>query len=84
MTAHRTTTSDSVAGGIRISASAPTWPVREIAVVFEELHNRIPDIAVTEEPAMLLSSFIHGIKAPAGRLDAAGLMATFGTACTGW
>ncbi|MFN8071191.1 MAG: cytochrome P450 [Mycobacterium sp.] len=35
---------------------------REIAVVFEELHNRIPDIAVTEEPAMLLSSFIHGIK----------------------
>jgi len=35
---------------------------REIAVVFEELRNRIPDIAVTEEPAMLLSSFIHGIK----------------------
>lgn len=35
---------------------------REIAVVFEELHNRIPDIAVTEEPSMLLSAFIHGIK----------------------
>ncbi|MEI7913480.1 MAG: cytochrome P450 [Mycobacteriaceae bacterium] len=35
---------------------------REIAVVFEELHNRMPDIAVTEEPAMLLSAFIHGIK----------------------
>ncbi|BBY60829.1 hypothetical protein MSAR_39650 [Mycolicibacterium sarraceniae] len=35
---------------------------REIAVVFEELHHRIPDIAVTEEPAMLLSAFIHGIK----------------------
>lgn len=35
---------------------------REIAVVFEELRNRIPDITVTEEPAMLLSSFIHGIK----------------------
>ncbi len=35
---------------------------REIAVLFEELHNRIPDIAVTEEPAMLLSAFIHGIK----------------------
>jgi cytochrome P450 len=35
---------------------------REIAVVFEELHNRIPDIAVSEEPAMLLSAFIHGIK----------------------
>lgn len=35
---------------------------REIAVVFEELHRRIPDIEVTEEPAMLLSAFIHGIK----------------------
>ena len=35
---------------------------REIAVVFEELRNRIPDIAVTEEPSMLLSAFIHGIK----------------------
>lgn len=35
---------------------------REIAVVFEELHRRIPDIAVTEEPSMLLSAFIHGIK----------------------
>ena len=35
---------------------------REIAVIFEEMRNRIPDIAVTEEPSMLLSSFIHGIK----------------------
>jgi cytochrome P450 len=35
---------------------------REIAMVFEELRNRIPDIAVTEEPSMLLSAFIHGIK----------------------
>ncbi|WP_167101141.1 cytochrome P450 [Mycobacterium sp. DL592] len=35
---------------------------REIAVLFEELHNNIPDIEVTEEPAMLLSAFIHGIK----------------------
>ena len=35
---------------------------REIAVVFEELHSRIPDIVATEEPAMLLSAFIHGIK----------------------
>ena len=35
---------------------------REIAVVFEELHRRIPDIVVTEEPSMLLSAFIHGIK----------------------
>ena len=31
-------------------------------MVFDELRTRIPDIAVTEEPAMLLSSFIHGIK----------------------
>jgi cytochrome P450 len=35
---------------------------REIAVLFEELHKRVPDIRVSEEPAMLLSSFIHGIK----------------------
>jgi cytochrome P450 len=35
---------------------------REITVVFEELHRQIPDITVTEEPAMLLSAFIHGIK----------------------
>lgn len=35
---------------------------REIAVVFEELHRRIPDIEVSAEPAMLLSPFIHGIK----------------------
>ena len=31
-------------------------------MLFEELRNRIPDIAVTAEPSMLLSSFIHGIK----------------------
>ncbi len=35
---------------------------REIAVAFDELHRRIPDIEVTEEPARLLSYFIHGIK----------------------
>lgn len=35
---------------------------REIAIMFEELRNRIPDIAVVEEPAMLWSAFIHGIK----------------------
>ena len=35
---------------------------REIAVVFEELHRRIPDVTVTDEPSMLLSAFIHGIK----------------------
>ncbi|HEX9176215.1 MAG TPA: cytochrome P450 [Mycobacterium sp.] len=35
---------------------------REIAVMFEELHHRIPDLVATEEPARLLSAFIHGIK----------------------
>jgi cytochrome P450 len=35
---------------------------REITVAFEELHQRIPDIAATEEPARLQSAFIHGIK----------------------
>jgi cytochrome P450 len=35
---------------------------REIGVLFEELHREIPDIAATEEPARLLSPFIHGIK----------------------
>jgi cytochrome P450 len=35
---------------------------REITVAFEELHQQIPDIAATEEPARLQSAFIHGIK----------------------
>jgi methyl-branched lipid omega-hydroxylase len=35
---------------------------REIRVMFEELLTRLPDIAVTGEPAMLQSAFIHGIK----------------------
>ncbi|MDT5330889.1 MAG: methyl-branched lipid omega-hydroxylase, partial [Mycobacterium sp.] len=35
---------------------------REISVAFEELHRQIPDIQATEEPARLLSPFIHGIK----------------------
>ncbi|GFG75451.1 cytochrome P450 [Mycobacterium botniense] len=35
---------------------------REISVVFDELHRQIPDIVATEEPARLLSPFIHGIK----------------------
>jgi cytochrome P450 len=35
---------------------------REISVLFEELHREIPDIVATEEPARLLSPFIHGIK----------------------
>lgn len=35
---------------------------REISVMFEELHRQVPDICATEEPARLLSPFIHGIK----------------------
>ncbi|WP_375481917.1 cytochrome P450 [uncultured Mycobacterium sp.] len=35
---------------------------REISVMFDELHREIPDIVATEEPARLLSPFIHGIK----------------------
>jgi methyl-branched lipid omega-hydroxylase len=35
---------------------------REIAVMFDELLHRLPDIEVTGEPDRLLSSFIHGIK----------------------
>jgi cytochrome P450 len=35
---------------------------REITVIFEELHRRIPDITATEEPDRLQSAFIHGIK----------------------
>ncbi len=35
---------------------------REIRVAFEELHREIPDIVAKEEPARLLSQFIHGIK----------------------
>ena len=35
---------------------------REIKMMFEELFRRLPDIEVSGEPAMLQSSFIHGIK----------------------
>lgn len=35
---------------------------REIRVMFEELFRRLPDLEITGEPAMLQSSFIHGIK----------------------
>jgi cytochrome P450 len=35
---------------------------REITVAFEELHRQMPDFQATEEPARLLSPFIHGIK----------------------
>jgi methyl-branched lipid omega-hydroxylase len=35
---------------------------REIAVMFEELLGRLPDLEISGEPDMLLSAFIHGIK----------------------
>ncbi|GAA2792824.1 methyl-branched lipid omega-hydroxylase Cyp124 [Mycolicibacterium pallens] len=35
---------------------------REIRVLFEELHHQIPDIVAAEEPAILSSAFLHGIK----------------------
>jgi len=35
---------------------------REIAVMFEELLRRLPDIEISGPPDMLLSAFIHGIK----------------------
>ncbi|MEZ5406604.1 MAG: cytochrome P450 [Acidimicrobiales bacterium] len=35
---------------------------REITVMFRELFRRLPDIRATSEPALLSSSFIHGVK----------------------
>ncbi|MGZ6780167.1 MAG: cytochrome P450 [Mycobacterium sp.] len=35
---------------------------REIRVLFEELHRQIPDIVAAQEPSMLHSAFLHGIK----------------------
>jgi cytochrome P450 len=35
---------------------------REITVMFEEIHRRLPDLQITGQPAMLQSNFIHGIK----------------------
>ena len=35
---------------------------REIAVMFDELRRRLPDLRITGEPAFLESSFINGIK----------------------
>jgi len=35
---------------------------REIRVLFDELHRQIPDIVAVEEPAILHSAFVHGIK----------------------
>jgi cytochrome P450 len=35
---------------------------REIRLAFEELHRQVPDVAAIEEPAILRSAFVHGIK----------------------
>jgi len=35
---------------------------REIRVLFDELYRQIPDVVAVEEPAILHSAFIHGIK----------------------
>jgi methyl-branched lipid omega-hydroxylase len=35
---------------------------REIRVLFDELYRQIPDVVAAEEPAILHSAFIHGIK----------------------
>jgi cytochrome P450 len=35
---------------------------REIRVLFDELHRQVPDIVAVEEPAILHSAFVHGIK----------------------
>jgi cytochrome P450 len=35
---------------------------REIRVAFEELRRQVPDIVAIDEPAILRSAFIHGVK----------------------
>ncbi|NCW47771.1 MAG: cytochrome P450, partial [Actinobacteria bacterium] len=35
---------------------------REIAVMFDEIRRRLPNLEVTGEPAYLRSNFINGIK----------------------
>jgi methyl-branched lipid omega-hydroxylase len=35
---------------------------REIAVMFDEIRRRLPDLVVTGEPAMLSSQFVNGVK----------------------
>jgi cytochrome P450 len=35
---------------------------REIAVMFDEIRRRVPNLEITSEPAYLQSSFINGIK----------------------
>jgi methyl-branched lipid omega-hydroxylase len=45
---------------------------REIAVTFQALFDRLPDLEVTGEPDRLRSSFVNGIKRLPARLTAAG------------
>ncbi len=42
---------------------------REIAVMFDEIRRRVPNLRITGEPAYLQSSFINGIKRVNCRLD---------------
>ncbi len=58
------------AGGTHFSLGANVAR-REIRVLFEELHNRIPDIAAADESAILQSAFHSRHQAIAGCLDAA-------------
>jgi len=43
---------------------------REIAVMFDEIRRRVPNLRVTGEPAFLRSNFINGIKSLPARVDA--------------
>ncbi len=57
----RTHTWDIGAGGPHFCLGA-NLARREITVMFDEIHRRLPDLRVTGEPDRLQSSFIHGIK----------------------
>ena len=35
---------------------------REISMAFAEMHRQVPDLVAVEEPAILMSPFIHGVK----------------------
>jgi len=43
---------------------------REIAVMFDEIRRRLPNLRATGEPAYLQSNFINGIKSLPARIDA--------------
>lgn len=49
------------AGGVHFCLGA-NLARREITAAFSELHRQIPDIVAVDEPAMLQSAFIHGVK----------------------